>query len=162
MNYYCIHCKKNTKTLNVKVSLTKNNRNIIRGKCLICGKIKTRFIKKNAFQKGGSFLNKLINNLPFEMHLPGHNFTGPGTNLKKRLKPDGTPKSWSKPINRVDKAAMKHDICYSTNKDTNTRNKICDRNMINDLKNITNPSLRERIETGIVKKIIGTKKNFAL
>ena len=39
------------------------------------------------------------------MHLPGHNFTGPGTKLKKRLNPDLTPKEWSKPVNRVDEAA---------------------------------------------------------
>ena len=39
---------------------------------------KNQFIKA---QKGGSLLNKAINNLPFEMHLPGHNFTGPGTKL---------------------------------------------------------------------------------
>ena len=46
------------------------------------------------------------------MHLPGHNFTGPGTKLKKRLNPDLTPKEWSKPINRVDKAAYHHDVFY--------------------------------------------------
>ena len=46
------------------------------------------------------------------MHLPGHNFTGPGTKLKKRLNPDLTPKKWSKPVNRVDKAAYHHEICY--------------------------------------------------
>ena len=40
------------------------------------------------------------------MHLPSHNFTGPGTKLKKRLNPDLTPKKWSKPVNCVDKAAM--------------------------------------------------------
>ena len=35
------------------------------------------------------------------MHLPGHNFTGPGTNLSKRLNEDGSPKAWSKPINTL-------------------------------------------------------------
>ena len=30
---------------------------------------------------GKGVVNKLINNLPFEAHLPGHNFTGPGTKL---------------------------------------------------------------------------------
>jgi len=28
---------------------------------------------------GGDLFNKAINKLPFELHLPGHNFTGPGT-----------------------------------------------------------------------------------
>ena len=66
-------------------------------------KAKTQFIKTGA--TGGMFLNTLVNKLPFEMHLPGHNFTDPGTKLYKRLNPDGTPKEWSIPINRVDNAA---------------------------------------------------------
>ena len=52
---------------------------------IICGTTKTQSIKA---QKGGSLLNKAINNLPFEMHLPGHNFTGPSTKQDKRLNPD--------------------------------------------------------------------------
>ena len=50
-------------------------------------KTKTPFIKNDA--TGGSFLNTLANKLPFEMHLLGHNFTGPGTKLYKRLNSDG-------------------------------------------------------------------------
>ena len=46
------------------------------------------------------------------MHLPGHNFIGPGTKLNKRLNPDLTPKAWPKTVNRVDQAANHHDICY--------------------------------------------------
>ena len=46
------------------------------------------------------------------MHLPSYNFTGPGTKLKKQLNPDLIPKKWSKPINRVDKAAYHHDTRY--------------------------------------------------
>ena len=80
-----------------------------------------QFIK---VQKGGLLLNKAINNLPFKMHLPGHNFTGPSTKLKKRLNPDLTLKKWSKPINRVDKAAYYHDLCYLENNDTASRNAV--------------------------------------
>ena len=53
-------------------------------------KTKTQFVKKGA--AGRSFLNTLVNNHPFEMHLPEHNFTGPGIKLHKRLNSDGTPK----------------------------------------------------------------------
>ena len=63
---------------------------------------------------GGSFLNTLVNKLPFEMHLPGRNFTGPGTKLYKRLNPDGTSKELSIPINRVDNAAYHHDLLFKT------------------------------------------------
>ena len=75
------------------------------------GKTKTQFVKKEV--AGGSFLNNLVNKLPFEMHLPGHNFTGPETKLHKRLNPDETPKEWSIPINRVVNAAYHHDLCSS-------------------------------------------------
>ena len=102
----------------------------------------------------------MINNLPVEMHLLGHNFTGPGTKLNKRLNADLTPKEWSKPINRIDKAAYHHDICYLKNNDTATRNNVCDKNMLNEMKNIYNPTLRERMERGLVSTLIGTKKRF--
>ena len=54
-------------------------------------KSKTQFIKRDL--TGGSFLISLVNKLPFEMHLYGYNFTGPGTKLYKRLNQDGTEKS---------------------------------------------------------------------
>ena len=60
------------------------------GQCITCGQTKTQFAKKRV--AGGSILNTLVNKLSFEMHLLGHNFTGPVTKLYKRLNPDGTPK----------------------------------------------------------------------
>ena len=96
------------------------------------------------------------------MHLPGHNFTGPGTKFNKRLNPDLTPKKWSKPVNRVDKAAYHHDFCYLKNDDTATRNAVCDKNMLKELKGIYNPTLRERLDKSIVSKPIGTKVKFGM
>ena len=154
---YCVRCKKRTDTNNEKITTTKNNRYMKRGICNVCGTNKTQFIKA---PKGGSILNKVINNLPVEMHLLGHNFTGPGTKLNKRLNPDLTPKKWSKPINRVDKAAYHHDICYLKNDDTATRNAVCDKNMLEELDGIYNPTIRERMERGFVSSLIGTKKRF--
>ena len=66
-----INVKKDTDTSDVRFFLSKNKRNMKRGTCMICGTTKTQFIKA---QKGGSLLNKAMNNLLFEMHLPGHNF----------------------------------------------------------------------------------------
>ena len=94
------------------------------------------------------------------MHLPGHNFTGPGIKLYKRLNPDGTPKEWSIPINRVDNAAYHHDLCYSKHDDTKTRNEVCDKTMRDELSGIVNPTLRERIDKAIVGKLINAKVNF--
>ena len=102
-------------------------------------KIKTQFIKRDA--TGGSFLNTLMNKLPFEMHLLEHYFTGPGTKLYKRMNSDGTPKEWSTPINRVDNAAYHHDLCYSKHDDTKTRNEVCDKTMLGELNGIVNPTL---------------------
>ena len=154
---YCVKCKKKTETTNEQITTTSNNRRMKRGKCVICGTTKTQFVKSS---KDGSILNKMINSLPVEMHLLGHNFTGPGTKLNKRLNADLTPKEWSKPINRIEKAAYHHDICYLKNMDTETRNKVCDKNMLEEMKNIYNPSLRERMERGLVSTLIGTKKRF--
>ena len=154
---YCVRCKKKTETTNEQIATTSNNRQMKRGKCAVCGTTKTQFVKSS---KGGSILNKMINNLPVEMHLLGHNFTGPGTKLNKRLNADLTPKEWSKPINRIDKAAYHHDICYLKNNDTVTRNNVCDKNMLKEMKDIYNPTLRERMERGLVSTLIGTKKRF--
>ena len=121
-----------------------------RGQCITCGKAKTQFVKKGV--AGGSFLNTLMNKLPFEMHLPGHNFTGPGTKLYKRLNPDGTPMEWSIPINRVDNTAYHHDLCYSKHDDTRSKNEGCDNTMLGELNGIVNPTLRERNDKSIVGK----------
>ena len=133
---YCVKYKKATNKSNVQFTVSKNGRNMKRGTCVVCGTTKTQFIKA---PKGGSLLNKAINNLPFEMHLPGHNFTGPGTKLKKRLNPDLTPKECSKPVNRVEKAAYHHNVCYLKNDDTATRNAVCDKNMLKSLKIFITP-----------------------
>ena len=140
--------------------MSKNGRIMRRGQCVTCSKPKTQFVKIVA--AAGSFLNTLVNKLPFEMHLPGHNFSGRGTILYKRLNSDGKPKEWSMPINRVDNAAYHHDLCYPKHSDTRTRNDVCDKTMLNELDGIINPSLRERIDKSIVGKLIKAKVNFGL
>ena len=96
------------------------------------------------------------------MHLPGHNFTGPGIKLYKRLNQDETPKEWRKPINRVDNAAYHHELCYSKHDDTKTRNDVCDKTMPGEFNGIVNPTLRERVDKAIVGKIINAKVNLGL
>ena len=91
-----------------------------------------------------------MNKLPLDMHLPGHNFTRPGTKLYTRLNPDGTPKEWSIPINRVDNPAYHHNLCYSKHDDTKTRNEVCDKTMLGELNGIVNQTLREQIDKSIV------------
>lgn len=57
--------------------------------------------------KGRGLLNTVINNLPFELHLPGYNYCGPGTKLQKRLS------RGDRGINPLDDACMQHDIAYT-------------------------------------------------
>ena len=154
---YCVKCKKHTETTDVKLFTARNKRLMQRGTCVACGNTKTQFVKT-----GSGLFNKVVSNLPFELHLPGHNFTGPGTRLDRRLNPDLTPREWSKPINRVDTAAYHHDLCYAQNPDRKTRNEVCDREMLRELNEITNPSLRERLDRGIVKNLINAKVNLGL
>ena len=46
--------------------------------------------------------------IPGEKHLPGMQYCGPGTNLDKKLNPDGTPKPQYLPVDRVDEIALRH------------------------------------------------------
>ena len=125
---YCLKCRCVTEMKSIATATSKNCRLMRRGQCITCRKTKTQFIKRDATV--GSFLNSLLNKLPFEMHFPGHSFTGPKTKLYKRLNPNGTPKEWSIPINRVDNAAYHHDLCYSKHDYTKTRNEVCDKTML--------------------------------
>ena len=62
--------------------------------------------KLKSVKTGKGFLNTAINKLPFEVHVPGYQFCGPGTNLKKRLA------RGDKGINPLDSACRTHDIAY--------------------------------------------------
>lgn len=67
--------------------------------------------------KGEGVVNSLINKLPFEVHIPGYQFCGPGTKLHKRLA-RGDPG-----INPLDKACREHDIAYSKSSNLEDRHK---------------------------------------
>jgi len=64
--------------------------------------------------------------------------------------------------NQVDLAAYHHDLCYANHQDRKTRNDVCDRQMLRELDRITNPTLRERVDNGIVRNIINAKVNLGL
>jgi len=95
------------------------------------------------------------------MHLPGHNFTGLGTKLKKSLNPDGTPKSWSKPVDLADRAAYHHDLAYAKYVDKAKRLEA-DKRMMRELDEIENPTVGERMERAVVRAIIATKTNIGI
>ena len=57
--------------------------------------------------KKSSALDELIQLLPFELHVPGYKFCGPGTKLAERIA------SGEVGINPLDKACQQHDIAYA-------------------------------------------------
>jgi len=73
---------------------------------------------------GGSPLNRAINALPFELHIPGY-FCGPGTHLEKRLA------RGDQGINPLDAACREHDIAYSRSYGDLTERHAADRILIN-------------------------------
>ena len=157
MNIFCNECEDKTPTKNLETIITKSgSKHALKGFCTICGCKKIMLIGKH----GGDFVNFINTLIPGEKHLPGHSFTGPGTNLGKRLNDDLTPKDFSKPINRVDEAAMWHDIKY-INESKEARQQA-DNEMIDELQNIHNPTFREKVERGIVIPILKAKKWIGL
>ena len=57
----------------------------------------------------------MIENMPFEAHLPFHEYCGPGTKLAKKLA-NNVPG-----ISKLDEACKAHDIFYSKNKELSKR-----------------------------------------
>ena len=80
-----------------------------------------------------------------------------GTRLSKRLYPDGTSRPGSEPVDRVDEAAMRHDIQYDMYKDRRHR-LDADKAMIYELINIEKPTCRERIQRVFVLPIMFVKR----
>lgn len=84
----------------------------------MAGKRKTSVRRRRAVTGRGiisSVVNKAVDLLPFEAHLPGYNYCGPGTKLAKRLA------RGDKGINGLDEACKQHDIAYSQYKDSENR-----------------------------------------
>ena len=82
---------------------------------------------------------------------------------KRRPGTGSSPKTaGSQSVNRVDEAAYHHDVCYAKNKNTGVRNRVCDKNMLDELDGIYNPTLRERLDRAVVSPIIGTKKRLGM
>ena len=63
MEIFCLSCKKNTKSKNVKGKITKNNKPYIIANCDICNKLKSKFISIKQI-KGNSVLGNLFKNIP--------------------------------------------------------------------------------------------------
>ena len=58
---YCLKCKKDTKDLNIKAFITKNNRHMLKANCNICKSKKSKFVSK---QHAFGFLSDLFSKIP--------------------------------------------------------------------------------------------------
>jgi len=91
-----------------------------------------------------SLIDKFVDNLPFELHIPGYNYCGPGTKVRQRLA------RGDRGINRVDEACRGHDIAYLNSNNMNPLAQeqarlSADREMLHKLDMINNPSIGERV-----------------
>ena len=66
-------------------------------------------------------LNKFLNRVPIELHLPGYQYCGPGTKLAKRIARGDSG------INPLDAACKEHDIAYSQNRENVEARNTADR-----------------------------------
>ena len=98
----------------------------------------------------------------FSLHLPGMKYCGPGTDLSVRLNSDGTPKPGWEPVDRIDEAALKHDLFYTKHTSQRVRAKIGDKQMIDEINNIPNVTCRECVERFIVVTLLTIKRHLTL
>lgn len=129
--------------------------------CHIMAKVvPQRIIRKQTFKGDGlvgSILNRAVDKLPIELHIPGYQFCGPGTKLDERLA------HGDQGVNKLDSYCKDHDIAYKQFKD-NERRQIADQILANkSWKRFTSndASLGERSAALAVATIMGAKSKFA-
>lgn len=112
----------------------------------------------NSCTKGSGILNSAINALPFELHIPGYQFCGPGTHLKKRLL------LGQKGINQLDSACREHDIAYSNSKAIEERHKA-DKSLASTAKEIAtakDTKLGQRIAAAATWGLMNAKRKMGM
>lgn len=104
--------------------------------------------------KGDGIVNNFLNSkfMP-EIHWPGYNYLGPFT--KPKHKP---------PINKLDEAAMVHDIYYEKHKDTKSRHKadLILQNTARDIYKDPNTPLGERTAAVVVTNTMKLKRKLGM
>lgn len=105
-----------------------------------------------------SLLNQLINHLPAEMHAPGYNYLGPGTDYENRVS-GKKGKKRQIPINKLDYAAMLHDKAYTDYSDVANRT-VADKKLREEVQSIyhdSNTPLTERALAYATDKVFALK-----
>lgn len=113
-------------------------------------KRKREYRKKE--KEGYGLIDYIVNKLP-EIHIPGYQYCGPGTELEKRLA-RGDPG-----INKLDQACKAHDIAYSTTKNSKGRREADKALVAQALPRIysSDAKLDERAAALLVSGLMGAK-----
>ena len=109
-------------------------------------------------KRGGGLVNNLINKLPFEIHIPGYSYCGPGSKLEKRLARGELG------INPLDSACREHDIAYSKHPNLKDRH-IADKILLENAKQrirSSNSSFGEKIAAAGVGAIMAAKRKLGM
>lgn len=119
---------------------------------------KRKVSRRREWKRGRGLLNSIINKLPFELHLPGYQYCGPGTKLQQRLA-RGDPG-----VNPLDKACKDHDIAYSVTQDIKQRN-IADLQLAESAWNrvkAADSKVGERVNAWFVTNIMKAKAKMGM
>lgn len=117
---------------------------------------KRRRNNKKKEKKACGLTDYIVDKLP-EIHIPGYQYCGPGTNLEKRLA-RGDPG-----VNKLDQACKTHDIAYSKFKNSKDRYKADKTLVTQALPRIysKDAKLGERAAALLVSGVIGTKMGLS-
>ena len=110
-------------------------------------------------------IHKIIGNLPRPKKgfvLPSHKYTGPYNPLDEQLDETDTPVPGQEPFNAIDAISMRHDICYRDHGSTKSGKHVCDDDMLYELEQLEPKNIREKIDKGLVKSLIGAKRKLGL
>jgi hypothetical protein len=152
--------------------MSKNNRRMLQGICVVCGNKKSSFTKISGNGIGNTIL-KTIGNLG-ELHLPTSNgeyvpngsfnnqnkysYCGPGTKYEQRLR------EGYQGINELDRMCKLHDQFYNENTDTESRN-VSDAALAHRAHEISNDprfDASQRWWADKVERIMNAKVKFGL
>ena len=91
-----------------------------------------------------------------EHHLPSYNYPGPNTRLDIRLDENNQPKPGEEPINAIDQLTYIHDLAYQKSDKIEDRHRA-DQEMINELKQLKNLSIPQRLIRAMIIKLFQAK-----
>ena len=108
-------------------------------------------------------IHKVIGKIPFKPKrgfvLPRHRFTGPYNPLHLQLDSKDNPLPGNEPYNAVDATYIRHYICYRYNPAGKSE---CDRKMLAELNTLVPKGRREKVDTLLVRSIIGLKHRLGM